>query len=107
MVDPETVKAPAHRLTLIKVLYNGGAGSFSVALVKWKDEDGGEDFGLGLRWNGEEGPSKGTPVSRGVPTWMILPKELNKGVLSSIKNLNPNDLQLQERVGFAEKILDL
>jgi hypothetical protein len=89
MVDPHEVIHPKDRLQLIAVLFDGGADSYSVALVRWKDEketQGGVwPYALGIRWNGGPDPrDKGVPSSRGYPTWYILPRDLVPWILEGL-----------------------
>ncbi|WP_347241530.1 hypothetical protein, partial [Thermus sp.] len=39
MIDPYQVIHPRSRLQLVAVLFNGGANSYSVALVRWREEE--------------------------------------------------------------------
>ncbi|MEZ0347141.1 MAG: hypothetical protein ABWJ90_01345 [Thermus sp.] len=91
MVDPNQVIYPRSRLQLVAVLFNGGAGganSYSVALVRWREEETeGEvwPYALGIRWNGGPDPKdKGGPLSSGRPIWYILPKDLVPWVLEGL-----------------------
>ena len=63
MVDPNDVIHPKDRLQLIAVLFDGGEDSYSVALVRWKEETEGEvwPYALGIRWNGGPDPIKRRP----------------------------------------------
>ncbi|BCP67554.1 MULTISPECIES: hypothetical protein [Thermus] len=88
MVDPNQVIYPRSRLQLVAVLFNGGANSYSVALVRWREEETeGEvwPYALGIRWNGGPDPKdKGGPLSSGRPIWYILPKDLVPWVLEGL-----------------------
>lgn len=80
-VNPREVLSPVSNWQLIDVLYE--AKWWSMAIGRWRDEEGTWRPVLAQRWNGDEG-SKGNPVSRGYPTWFILPDEtyslyLNEG----------------------------
>jgi len=82
-VNPETVVSPRNRIRSVDVLYDDGAGSWSVALL---DYDGRER--LGIRWNGENGASGiGNPQSRARPTWFVLPDELAPVVREQVEQL--------------------
>jgi hypothetical protein len=82
-VNPETVVSPRNRIRSVDVLYDDGAGSWSVALL---DYDGRER--LGIRWNGENGESGiGNPQSRARPTWFVLPDELAAVVREQVEQL--------------------
>ncbi len=39
------------------------------------------DFAVGIRWNGKLGEGVGSPQSRGLPTWFILPRPFVQDVL--------------------------
>lgn len=74
--DPKTVKSPMGRMEDLNVIYDGGAGSWSLATMTWdKQKDN-----IGLRWNGSDVPGDpfpaGNPTSHGYPTWFILPSPL-------------------------------
>ena len=71
-VQPETVCYPKSHVGVdsVKVLVDKGTGGFSIATLKW---DGNPC--IGVRWNGENN-SIGWPISRGRPTWFILPDEI-------------------------------
>jgi hypothetical protein len=81
-VEPSTVWAPKAAIRSVEVLYNRGAGEWSVARVVW----GGREK-IGIRWNGDNGPGIGNPQSRGNATWFILPEELEEAILSKIEDL--------------------
>ena len=71
-VDPQTVVSPRRTVRSVAVLYNGGPGKWSVALLSyWSGEEK-----VGIRWNGEEGSGMGHPQSRANPTWFVVPDEL-------------------------------
>jgi hypothetical protein len=65
------VRSPKGRLSGVTVLCDKEEGEWSLAEVIW---DGKKC--LAVRWNGssdEKGHSVGTPQSRGLPMWFILP----------------------------------
>jgi hypothetical protein len=70
-IDPQTVWAPRDHIRSVDVLYNGGPGAWSAALLNYDGEER-----VGVRWNGEEGAGIGNPQSRARPTWFIAPPEL-------------------------------
>lgn len=100
--DPKTVLSPRGSVKNLEILYDGGAGSFSLASMEWEGRSA-----HGFRWNGcidkkTNKVTKGSPISTGYPIWMILPTEmvqamdferiinretLNQRVVSEIKNL--------------------
>lgn len=82
-VNPKMVRSPKNRISGLKVLKDNGEGSWSLAEIVWDDYKV-----LGVRWNGsfnEEEHSIGTPQSRGLPMWFILPmdKDFVKLLLNS------------------------
>lgn len=113
--DPKTVLSPRGSVKNLEVLYDGGAGSFSLAKMEWDGRDA-----HGFRWNGytdrkTNKVNKGSPISTGYPIWMILPTEmvqamdfekiinrktLNQRVVSEIKTLVENK-KTQDPEGFS------
>jgi hypothetical protein len=83
MVAPESVRTPKKRVGSVDVIFDGGTGNWSLALL---DFDGKER--VGIRWNGEDGPSIGNPQSHGQPTWFILPTELGPVVREQAEQLS-------------------
>lgn len=71
-VNPREVLSPVSTWQLIDVLYE--TKSWSMAIGRWRDDKGDWRPVLAQRWNGNEG-SKGNPISRGYPTWFILPDD--------------------------------
>ena len=83
-VRPEKVVAPRSFVRSVQVIYDTGAGGWSVARLNW---DGDQDA-LGIRWNGnDEDPGIGNPQSRGKPTWFVVPEELRPAILSHVEQL--------------------
>jgi hypothetical protein len=83
-VDPQTVISPRRTVRSVDVLYNGGPGEWSVALLSyWSGEEK-----VGIRWNGEEGPGMGHPQSRANPTWFVLPGAIADVVRDRAELLN-------------------
>lgn len=73
-VNPLTVTSPKGRITpgSINVLYDGGAGSWSLVRLIWDNKPR-----VAIRWNGRASDDKvGNPQSRGLPTWFVLPEEI-------------------------------
>jgi hypothetical protein len=83
---PELVLSPKGRLKELKVVYNGGKSSWSLARMLWDGKKA-----VGIRWNGGSEdkcfPGIGNPQSRGVPTWFILPEEVEDVVLELVKTM--------------------
>jgi hypothetical protein len=71
--DPRDVISPRSNWQLSDVLYE--SDDWSMAIGSWRNVDGSWKRVLAQRWNGWEGSTKGNPVSRGFPTWFILPTE--------------------------------
>ena len=96
---PDTVISPRLHWSLIKVLFRGDSGDpskhhpdgYSVAVGKWDNTPC-----LAIRWNCNEERPVGNPQSRGLPTWFIVPKELEAGILSTLS---------MEAQSFARSIL--
>ena len=78
-VNPRDVMSPRSSWHLIDVLYE--AEHWSLAVGRWQ-EDGEWRPVLAQRWNGRAG-GKGNPVSRGFPTWFVLPDETYELYLGS------------------------
>ena len=81
-IPPSIVLSPKGRIANLKVIFDGGEWSWSMAEMEC---DGIPS--LGLRWNGGEG-SIGNPQSWGLPTWFIVPEELEKAIQSEIGRKN-------------------
>jgi hypothetical protein len=78
MQNPTTVISPRAHWKLIGVIFDGGADSFSIAYGMWAAK-----MKIVCRWNGSSAPAdKGTPQSRGHPTWFILPDIAASGILN-------------------------
>jgi hypothetical protein len=76
-VDPQTVHSPKSRLSDLEILYDAGPGEWAIARFHWDHKPA-----VGIRWNGEEGEEGvGNPQSRGLPTWFVVPRELEGAVL--------------------------
>ena len=100
---PIDVTSPRDFVRNVQVLFDGGAESFSVARLEWK-----EGTCIGIRWNIArrewDDPSKqsderqcvGMPSSRGYPVWFILPNEIGDGsfdlpaLISKFQNKSPD-----------------
>jgi hypothetical protein len=84
-IKPETVLSPKGSVANLKVLHNNG--SWSVAELNWNGQSA-----LGVRWNGSDNESGvGTPQSRGLPMWFIVPQEL----ASVIKEVLPKKSEIE------------
>ena len=76
MVSPFTVKSPKAHWTLIDVIMTND--EWSLALGEW---DGRRR--LACRWNGKD-DELGNPMSRGVPTWFVMPDDFIEHLLPMI-----------------------
>ena len=83
-MEPEKVISPKKHWRLGEVIYKGEG--WSVAEGQWEHEGHWDDT-LAIRWNGGEG-ELGNPQSRGLPTWFILPDELEGAVREGIAKLS-------------------
>lgn len=105
-IDPNLVVSPKDSWTLIKVLRNGevpgnGDGDAAIAIGKWIADDGeGPKTVLAVRWNGYSGHATGvgSPQSRGLPTWFILPEWMYDAILDS-------DLIPEEHLSLVKALL--
>lgn len=70
-MNPKMVKSPKSKVKNLKVLEDTGVDNWSLARLEWEREG---NKCLGIRWNGNF-DSVGTPQSRGLPTWFILPND--------------------------------
>jgi len=97
-VDPQTVLSPRARIRqIIEVLHDGGANSWSAAVLDWDGERQ-----LGLRWNGGDDSAVGNPQSRGQATWFIVPEELAQPILARLRETR--DQALTD--GYREMVSD-
>lgn len=83
-VTPDKVTSPRKMWSLTRVLEPGAQEDSSgqrvaIALGKWEEEPC-----LGMRWNGTADSPVGSPQSRGLPTWFIIPKRLEEAVLTTL-----------------------
>ena len=83
-MNPKMVRSPKQLVKNLEVIYDGGEDSWSLVNLEWDKKPS-----LGIRWNGNE-DSIGTPQSRGIPTWFILPKELHNEIRNIAITLNKN-----------------
>lgn len=86
-VNPRNVNSPKSRWRLRQVLYDGGEWNWSAAEGQW-DNDGLWREVLAVRWNGGNGAEIGNPQSRGLPTWFIVPDELEAVIRQVITQMS-------------------
>ena len=84
-IKPNDVHSPKNSWTLIDVLEDRGESDTSIALGKWCKENV-----LAIRWNGGAENELGSPQSRGLPTWFILPKHMFAPILESSEGIPQN-----------------
>lgn len=70
-IKPKNVISPKNKWKLKYVIYDGGSNSYSLAKGIWDNKNA-----TVIRWNGNNENKKGHPISRGYPTWFILPEEI-------------------------------
>src|SRR5829696_9146794 len=92
-VRPQDVKSPKEHWVLIDVLIE--KPDWSLAVGEW---DGQRC--LAARWNGDAGRPKGNPVSHGMPTWFVLPREFTEALLTE-------DLMTEEKKSMARVCLGI
>ena len=81
-INPSEVLSPRINISKVIPIIDNGENSWSAALVTWDHTPS-----IGLRWNGGDvegrtNPHPGTPQSRGLPTWFIIPEELTFDILN-------------------------
>ena len=83
---PDTVRSPKTHWELHNiqysagegVLYDGGEGQDALAIGRWDGKPC-----LAIRWNGQGASPVGSPQSRGLPTWFILPEWMYDALLGN------------------------
>lgn len=83
--NPKFINSPKGLVEVVEVIYDGQADpAYSLAVIKWEG-----DYKLGIRWNiaysewgdyrKENGQDEciGNPQSRGIPTWFVLPDDID------------------------------
>ena len=81
--NPQFINSPKGLVEVVKVIYDGQDDpAYSLAIIKWEG-----DYKLGIRWNiaysewdddrKQKGQDEciGSPQSRGIPTWFLLPDD--------------------------------
>ena len=92
-IRPHDVKSPKDHWVLIDVLIENH--DWSLAAGEWDGERC-----LAARWNGDDKRPKGNPVSHGMPTWFVLPREFTEPLLAA-------DLIPEEKKSVARAYLGL
>ena len=86
-IDPRTVLSPKTSVRNLVVIWDGRAwddanprwSGWSLAKLDWEGAPA-----VGVRWNGQREYGVGSPQSRGLPTWMILPEPLAEIALDCV-----------------------
>ena len=104
-INPKTVASPKNLVSNLEIIYDAGPSedSWAVARFTWA---GRPTPSIGIRWNGN--PSSkgvGTPQARGVPTWFLVPEDLEDAVLSAAQELT-NGTEARLRNGYEEMTRD-
>jgi hypothetical protein len=86
MIDPKLVISPVNKVKNLNVLWDGGLLQDGNPFSGWSlaELDYGTFPAIGFRWNGEEGPSIGTPSAFGKPIWEILPEIIGERAKESV-----------------------
>lgn len=93
-VRPQDVKSPKEHWMLIDVLIE--TPDWSLAVGEWDGERC-----IAARWNGNDERPKGNPVSHGMPTWFVLPREFAEPLLEA------RDLVPEEKKSVARAYLGM
>ena len=111
-IDPNTVLSPKALVRDLTVIFDGSLwddanprwSGWSLATLTWDGRPA-----IGVRWNGQVGAGVGSPQSRGLPTWFILPDALAEisleRVTEHLKRGNSEDQR--EVVPPRRRLLDL
>ncbi|MEM6187680.1 hypothetical protein [Shewanella vaxholmensis] len=102
-VDPSTVISPKTSVSAVRVLEDKQEGSFSIARIRYDNEDV-----IACRWNGSDSEPSGHPNSRGIPTWFIIPTEIENDILQGVIKRAETDRSfiLQELVALKKELSD-
>ena len=92
-IRPEDVLSPRDKVKNLEIIINNDKEDYSIALLEYNGTEC-----VGVRWNttNEKKDNIGTPQSRGIPTWFILPKEIAEVYLEKFlkeKEKKENDLK--------------
>jgi hypothetical protein len=83
-ITPDKVTSPRRNWALTHVLETGekpdsNGHRVAISIGKWNQIPV-----LGMRWNGSKESPIGTPQSRGLPTWFIIPRRLQDAVVKTL-----------------------
>jgi hypothetical protein len=87
-ITPDKVTSPRRHWSLTHVLEDGAkpdsyGNRVAIAIGKWD-----ESPALGMRWNGSKGKPIGSPQSRGLPVWYIVPRRIEDAVIKTLSSDN-------------------
>lgn len=89
-INPRLVTSPKGRVEKLHVIHDSGEGDYAVATMLWDGQPR-----MGVRWNGgdkgEIFQGLGSPQSRGIATWFILPDPISELVRAHPDALVPSD----------------
>ena len=83
-LNPKEILSPKGRVNNIDVLEE--TEFYTIVILEWDGKDS-----LAVRWNPLKEEELGTPASRGVPTWFILPESIAKSYLK--ENLSKDEIK--------------
>ncbi|WP_159648391.1 hypothetical protein [Erysipelothrix aquatica] len=79
-IKPQDVGGSA---TNVRVLYDGGADGYAVAIINWKGSDV-----YAMRWNGDDNKPGGFPLFGKTSLWFVIPEEIAldgiKGIIGKV-----------------------
>lgn len=75
-MDPHNVKSPKNRWILLDVLQEDMGENDALAVGEWEGMRR-----LAMRWNGDGEDDIGSPQSRGIATWHVIPSHYNEKIL--------------------------
>lgn len=82
---PHDVTSPKREMTLDRVLIAGpGERETSYALQLWHRDGEDREYGVGVRWNGDDEKKNGTPNISGHACWFVLDRALWPAVLAMV-----------------------
>ncbi len=87
-ITPDKVVSPKRIWSLTHVVEDGVKPDsygqrVAICIGKWDNQPT-----LGMRWNGTKEKPIGTPQSRGLPTWFVIPKRLHEAVIDTLSKDN-------------------
>jgi hypothetical protein len=112
-IPASTVLSPRNSIRALHVVFDGGLwdannpnwSGWSVVMLTWEGRPA-----VGMRWNGVVDETVGSPQSRGLPTWFILPEPFGEMILECVgrhlKNETPSP-KAAEAVSPRHRLLDL